>query len=255
MIYHEDGEHIYSPIELSILVPCLNEEENIYLVLDDLCEMIRRNNLSNVEIIVLDDSSIDSTYEKAVSYDNKMGDIVIRIIRRYEPRRGYGAIIRFGIAIANGQYCIPVSADRVDPIEIIPAMLEKMRNDVGMVQCSRYINPVDADTIPFKYKFFQTIWRFLIRLLLKQQILDSTYSFKMFRRVDVLALGVHSNGFSISPEIFFKVLLSGERVEYISHSQGVRLYGESKFLFSREGFGYSYVLLRAWFHKLGILWY
>jgi len=124
-----------------------------------------------------------------------------------------------------------------------------------MVQCSRYLNKSDANTIPFKYKFFQTGWRFLVKLLLRQDIKDSTYSFKIFRRVDVLGFGIVSNGFSISPEIFFKILLSGGKTDYVAHSQGVRKIGKSKFVFLREGTGYSYVLFRAWLHRLGILWF
>jgi glycosyltransferase involved in cell wall biosynthesis len=255
MLYKEEFTLDPQLIELSILIPCLNEEENIPLILNDLNTMIQKYHLANIEIFVLDDSSADHTYTKAVELAKRYKDLNIQIVQRYEPRRGYGAIIRFGISIARGKFCVPVSADGVDPIDIIPVMLEKMRKGTSIVQCNRYVDPNDARTIPFKYKFFQSIWRFLIRFLLKENILDTTYSFKMFRRVDVLALGIFSNGFSISPEIFLKALLSQGKIEYIPRGQGTRALGESKFSFVREGFGYSYVLLRAWMHKIGILWF
>lgn len=255
MLFTEDVD--LSTIELSILVPCLNEDENITQILQNLTSIIQNNNLDNIEIIVLDDSSIDKTYNKAIDFakSNNNSRTNIRIVHRYEPRRGYGAVIRCGIATSRGKYCIPVSADMVDPIDLIPIMLEKMRSGTTMVQCNRYTNANDTITIPFRYKFYQSIWRFLIKVLLRENILDTTYSFKMFRRVDSLMLGITSNGFSISPEIFLKILLSEGRVEYVSRGQGSRVYGESKFSFMREGFGYSYVLMRAWLHKLGVLWF
>ena len=253
--YQEHLESKNQAVELSLIIPCLNEEDNIGIVLEDIDCIVKKFNLNNIETVILDDSSTDHTFDRAVDCCDQYPELNIRIIRRYEPRRGYGAVVRFGIASAKGLYCIPISADAVDPLEILPTFLDKMRNGADMVQCSRYLEDNDASTIPFKYKFFQNIWRFLVRFLLGQEIRDSTYSYKIFRRVDVLGLGIVSNGFSISPEIFFKLLLSGAKIEYIPHGQGVRKIGTSKFLFLREGTGYSYVLLRAWLHRFGILWF
>ena len=242
-------------IEMSIIVPCLDEEDNVWITLKDLDDLRREHRLTNLETLVLDDASSDQTYERAVECVDQFPELNLRVIRRPEPRRGYGAILRFGIAHARAEYCVPVSADGVDPIDVIPVFLDKVRAGADLVQCSRYISPGDADTIPFKYKFFQSIWRFLVKLLLGESIRDSTYALKIFRRIDVLAMGLSSNGFGISPEIFFKVLLSGGRIEFVSAGQGVRRHGKSKFIFRREGFGFAYVLLRAWLHRLGILWF
>lgn len=258
-MFHKLSEEISqyesSQPELSIIVPCLDEEENIEPLLASLESLRTQHNLTGFETLVLDDSSHDRTFEKTGKCFSKFPNLNIRVIRRYEPRRGYGAIVRFGIAHARGQYCVPVSADGVDPIELIPVFLQRVRAGADLVQCSRFLTLGDDRTIPFKYRFWQTNWRFFIRLLMGQDIRDSTYAFKVFRRTDVLALGLSANGFSISPEIFFKVLLSGARVEHVPRGQGVRQRGKSHFVFRREGFGFAYVLLRAWLHRLGVLWF
>jgi len=240
--------------ELSIIVPCLNEVENIEAILSQLSQVISGSRIS-VETLVLDDLSDDDTFIIAQNSISKFQDLNIRVIRRYQPRRGYGAIVRYGMAHATGKYCIFVAADGVDPIELIPSFLERMRAGADLVQCSRYLKPGDDQTIPFKYKFYQIIFRFLLRVLLRERIRDSTYAFKMFNRVEVMALGLTQNRFSISPEITFKVLLSGGKIEYVAAGQGTRVKGESKFVFRREGRGYAYVLFRAWLHRLGILWF
>ncbi len=244
-----------SPLELSIIVPCLNEEENLEPLLTRLEEVRATHNLTNFETLLLDDSSTDRTFAKSIECLKKFPELRIRAIRRYEPRRGYGAIIRFGIAHARGQYCVPVSADDVDPIELIPVFLERVRAGVDVVQCSRYLREGDKETIPFKFKFWHSIWRALLRVLLRENIRDTTYPFRIFRRTDILALGLFSNRFSISPEIFFKLFLSGARIEYLARGQGIRQRGKSNFVFRREGPRYFHVLMRAWLHRLGILWF
>jgi dolichol-phosphate mannosyltransferase len=130
-----------------------------------------------------------------------------------------------------------------------------MRDGANLVQCSRYSRENDASTIPFKYKFFQAIYRALVKLLLGVEIRDSTYSFKMHDRVRMMALGLSSNRFNISPEITFKTLLSGGKIVYVPGSQGVRIYGISKFNFWKEGPGFAWVLFRSALHRIGILWF
>jgi glycosyltransferase involved in cell wall biosynthesis len=242
-------------VELSIIIPCLNERDNIKDLLVDLEAMRQSEGLSNFETIILDDNSSDGTFDEIVKNFSNFPLLNIRAIRRYDPSRGYGAIIRFGIAHARGEYVVPVSADGVDPIWLIPVFLKRAREGADLVQCSRYINERDADTIPFKYKFFQTIWRILLRVLLGEAVKDSTYSFRIFRRIDILALGLTANRFNISAEIFLKFLLSKANIQYVAFGQGVRQKGVSHFRFRREGIGYGYGLLRAWIHQYGIKWF
>jgi dolichol-phosphate mannosyltransferase len=241
--------------ELSIIVPCLDEEDNVQITLDKILEVMRSEDPSRWEILVCDDASSDRTFQRSLDYAAEHAEYRIRTQRRQQPRRGYGAIVRHGIAHAHGTFCVPVSGDGVDPVELIPEMLEKARAGADLVQCSRYHQRSHADTIPLSYKSLQFCWRTLIRLVTGKKLPDSTYAFKMFRRVDVLSRGITANGFSIGPELFFKTLLAEGRIDYVFSGQSVRRHGKSKFYFRRELFGFSYVLLRVTFHRLGVLWF
>jgi glycosyltransferase involved in cell wall biosynthesis len=241
-------------VELSIIVPCLNEIDNLPIILPKIANLIIKNNL-DAELVILDDASTDRTYENAMAIMSKYTQIQWSLYQRYQPRRGYGAVVRYGFAHAMGRYAIPVSADDVDPVELIPTFLEHMRDGAYLVQCSRYARPEDTSTIPLKYQYFQAIYRALVRVLLGQKIRDSTYSFKMHNRMDMMALGLSSNRFSISPEITFKSLLSGGKIVYVPGRQGTRIYGISKFNFLKEGPGFAWILFRASLHRLGILWF
>ncbi|MCA1727808.1 MAG: hypothetical protein LC722_09250, partial [Actinobacteria bacterium] len=61
----------------------------------------------------------------------------------------------------------------------------------------------------------------------------------------IRSLGLVSEGFEISPEITIKTYLTGGRIAQLAGRQGKRLHGESKFVFSKEGWGYAKVLVRG----------
>jgi hypothetical protein len=90
---------------------------------------------------------------------------------------------------------------------------------------------------------------------LGQSLPDSTYGFKLFDRVLVMALGASSNRFNLSSEITLKVLLAGGKIVFVSGNLQERKAGATKFKLYHELDGYLHVLLRAWLHRLGILWF
>jgi glycosyltransferase involved in cell wall biosynthesis len=238
---------------LSVIIPCLNEADNIPSIIAELAKYADAAKI--LETIIVDDSSNDNTRHVAESIVTKYPELNIQVITRPKPRRGYGAVVRFGIENARGRYCTFVAADGVDPIRLLPDYVRVLQEGAQLVQCSRYINPGDDSTIPFTYKFYQKLFRTFQWIALGRQVPDSTYAFKAFDRELVLRLGVSSNRFNISPEIVFKVLLSGGKIVTLPGSQGVRARGVSKFKFRKEGYGYFKVALRAALHRLGIRWF
>ncbi|MCG2595606.1 glycosyltransferase family 2 protein [Ramlibacter sp. XY19] len=242
-------------VDLTIVIPCLNEQENITSILDQVRDLVTAQSFTS-EIVVVDDQSDDSTVEYAKRWGKEWGHKCrMTLITRPLRRRGYGAVVRYGVAHGTGRYCIFVSADAVDPIQMIPRMYEKMEQGCVMVQCSRYLSEGDASTIPFKYKFFQFFFRRGVRIALGQKIPDSTYAFKMFRRREMMGVGLSQNRFSISPEITFKSILTGGEVAYLAGAQGTRERGVSKFIFRKEGPGFLYCLLRAFLHRHNLIYW
>jgi len=244
--------------DLSIIVPCLNEAENVEQVIENIINVIDKIPNCESEIVVVDDKSEDDTFTITQNFiKSRSLEDRVHLIRRNLKRRGYGAVVRYGVAHAYGRYAIFVSADMVDPIEHIPEFYRIMEDEGGgLVQCSRYQNFNDTKTIPFIYKFWQFFYRRLVKLILGTNLNDTTYAFKMFRRTDLLALGLSQNRFSISPEITFKAILSGSNVVTFAAPQGTRVFGVSKFRFRKEAFGYGYVLFRALLHRMGlVLWF
>jgi glycosyltransferase involved in cell wall biosynthesis len=251
----ESGTETEARLDLTIVIPCLNEVENIIGTLDNVYVTLKDQALK-YEIIVVDDISEDDTFAVANRWARQhAGQIPVKVIQRSLHRRGYGAVVRYGTAYGSGRYCIFVSADNVDPVHLIPQMYDEMERGAILAQCSRYIRAGDDSTIPFSYKFYQLFFRIGVRIVIGYSIPDSTYAFKMFRRRELLGVGLSSNRFNISPEITFKSILIGGKVSYVPGAQGVRQGGKSKFIFHKEGLGYGYCLIRAFFHRHKLIYW
>lgn len=241
--------------ELSVIMPCFDEEPTLRFAVEQLNDVVTQGSL-DAELIILDDESGDDTLTVATSLIEEYPSLRIRVFHRVRRRRGFGAVARYGIAHAIGRYCVFVSADGADPIHLLPEFVRHLRGGAQHVQCSRYVRPEDAHTVSAKYRLYQSVYRWLVRRLLGQDIRDTTYGFRAFDRVYLQALGVTSNRFNLCPEITFKVLLSGGRTEYVpGHPTAFQTGGSTKFQLPHETFGYLYVLFRAALHRVGLLWF
>src|SRR5262249_54458816 len=112
--------------ELSIIVPCLDEEETLAATVDRLNQVVTGASL-HAEVIILDDESQDDTLHVAASLIDKFPFLHIRVFHRVRRRRGFGAVVRYGLAHATGRYCALVSADGLDPVELLPQFIARLR--------------------------------------------------------------------------------------------------------------------------------
>ena len=236
-------------------MPCLDDEAALPAAVERLHDVVVQASL-DVELIVLDDESQDRTLHVAASLIELYPALRMRVFHRVRRRRGFGAVVRYGMAHATGRYCALVSADGLDPVELLPEFVRRLRAGAQQVQLSRFLRPEDAATVPVRYRAYQSVYRRLVQVLLGRRLADTTYGFRAFDRVYVQALGVTSNRFNLCPEITFKVLLSGGTLDYVpGHPTPYRGGGSTKFRLPHETYGYLYVLLRAWLHRVGVFWF
>jgi len=114
---------MYREFKITVVIPCLNEEEGIRKVLSDLPEFV-------VETIVVDNASTDGTAEIA----RRMGARVIR-----ENVRGYGRAYKTGLLHARGDIIITLDGDHSYPVDSISYLIEALIGlKVGFVSASRF---------------------------------------------------------------------------------------------------------------------
>jgi len=239
--------------ELSVVVPCLSTIAPVSKFIDDIAQYLRENP-SDIDIIVVANETDEDPELLLRFVQEKYSWIKFEFLLRTGGARSYGALARFGIAYSTSRYVVLVSAYGEDDLSIIPKMLAKIREGSQVVQATRYASNNGARFVSFRFKLYQKVYRSLTRLLLGVSISDSTYGFKMFDRPFLLALGLTSNGYSISPEITLKCILANGRVDSVASVVKTSPLNKDFKLF-REGFGYLWLLLRGTAHRCGLLWF
>jgi glycosyltransferase involved in cell wall biosynthesis len=239
--------------EFSILIPARNDAETLGAAFEEIDAVVAQASIF-AEVLVIDAGSTDGTTDVAAQLAERYPNLHVRIFARNEIPLSFGGLIRFGMAHASGRYCAIVSADGTDPVGLLPEMLKRLRAGKTMVVCSRYIRNEDSTHVGRTYRAYQQIYRTSAKLLLGQEITDSTYGFRAFDRQYIQAVGASSNRFSIFPEMTFKVLESGGTIDYLSGApQPVGVGGSEKFKLPNEIFGYAGVLGRAALHRAHVV--
>ncbi len=227
---------------VSFIIPALNEQDNLAPLVERLTAL--DSSARPCEILILDDASSDATYERGLQLAEQ--NPRVRILRKDEPR-GLGRAIRHALPHVRGKLAVVVMADGVDPLETaVPQFCDKiLLEGCQLVLLSRYTTPSDSDSIPFTYKFFQSGFRLVTRYGLGIRFPDTTYAFRAFDADFVRKLGLKSEGFEISPEVTFKVILAGGKVGEVGGRQTRRLHGKSKFRFLKAFRGYGRVVVEC----------
>jgi glycosyltransferase involved in cell wall biosynthesis len=120
-------------IELSLIIPCYNEEDNLNYLFERLESVLIPLNIS-YEIVCINDGSKDNTLNKLIEHHHQNPLIkVINLARNF----GKEAAMTAGLDFAAGLAIIPIDADLQDPPELITELLEKWREGYDVVYAVR----------------------------------------------------------------------------------------------------------------------
>jgi len=132
-------------VEFTVVIPTLNEEEQIERTVHGAFANLKRLKL-NPEVIVVDDSK-DRTYDILKKLMRQYKDL--KVIHR-DKEKGIGSAARLGIKEAKGKYIIIFMGDAPDDTRYFPAMLEKLRQGYDIAQTSRFFKGCKMVGYPFK---------------------------------------------------------------------------------------------------------
>ena len=221
---------MYHEQRITVIIPCLNEEQGIEQVLSRMPKLVD-------QVIVVDNGSTDRTADVAVSF----GAEVIR-----EHVRGYGRAYKRGFAAATGDVIITLDGDHSYPPEAISYLLEAFKHlQVDFLNASRF--PVrDKEAMSFKHKMGNLILSLATSILYFRWMRDSQSGMWVFRRSILAKMKLESDGMAFSEEIKIEALKSGARFEEISILYTSRL-GEIKLNPWRDGLYNLWFLLKKRF--------
>jgi glycosyltransferase involved in cell wall biosynthesis len=204
--------------QISVVIPCLNEEEAVGRVVDQALEGIRRSGRPG-EVVVVDNASTDRSAEVAAAHG-------ARVVA--EHRRGYGNAYLTGLAESSGEYVVMGDADETYPLQELAPFVDRLEEGDDLVIGSRFEGKIHGDAMPFLNRFVgNPILTGMLNLLFGVKVSDAHCGMRAVRREALEVLDLHSTGMEFASEMVFKAYRRGLRVSELPIDYYPRV-GESK---------------------------
>ncbi len=188
-----------SPVELTILMPCLNEAETVAVCVAKAVGFLRRAGVEG-EVLVADNGSTDGSQALAEA----AGARVVGVLDR-----GYGAALMGGVCAARGRFVIMGDADDSYDFERLDAMLAELRSGADLVMGNRFQGGISPGAMPFLHRWLgNPVLSFIGRLFFKVPVGDFHCGLRGFSRESILALGLKSPGMEFASEMVVKAALN-----------------------------------------------
>ena len=217
---------------MSVVIPCLNEEENITEVVTRARTVMEHEGIDG-EVVVADNRSEDRSAELAIAAG-------ARVV--HEPRRGYGSAYMAGFAAARGRYIVMADADLTYDFEDIPRFLEQLEAGGELVMGDRMDN-IQPGAMPWMHRYIgNPALSGILNLFFKTGIRDAHCGMRALRRDVLPRLDLRTPGMEFASEMVIRASkedLDIRELQIHYHPRG----GESKLSTFRDGWRHLRFLL------------
>ena len=191
-------------LELTILMPCLNEAETIEVCVRKAMGFLARSGIAG-EVLVADNGSTDGSQAMAEA----LGARVVAV-----PEKGYGAALMGGIAAATSRIIIMGDADDSYDFENLDGMVEHLRGGADLVMGNRFKGGIAKGAMPPLHRWLgNPVLSFIGRLFYSIPVGDFHCGLRGFSRQSILDLRLQSPGMEFASEMVVKASLNGLRIE------------------------------------------
>jgi glycosyltransferase involved in cell wall biosynthesis len=189
----------HTSLELTILMPCLNEAETLAVCIDKAQAYLQRSGIHG-EVLIADNGSTDGSIEIA----HKHGARVVHV-----PIRGYGAALSHGIAHARGKYVIMGDSDDSYDFSRLDAFVAKLRDGNDLVMGNRFRGGIAPGAMPFLHKYLgNPVLSFIGRLFFSIPVHDFHCGLRGFNRDRIQALHLNTTGMEFASEMVVRSALA-----------------------------------------------
>jgi hypothetical protein len=201
-----DGQPGPASLELSIVMPCLNEAETLAVCIRKALRFLAEHDVSG-EVVIADNGSTDGSQQIA----NALGARIVHV-----ASRGYGAALIGGIAAARGKYVAMADADdSYDFLGLMP-FVEKLRGGADLVMGNRFQGGIAPGAMPALHKYLgNPVLSFVGRLFYNAPIGDFHCGLRAFSRDAILKLNLSTTGMEFASEMVVKATLRHLAIEEV----------------------------------------
>jgi hypothetical protein len=181
-------------VEVSVVIPCLNEAENIEECVRLSLQAMEEAGIVG-EVVVSDNNSTDGSGELAAAAGAR---VVL------EPRKGYGSAYLAGFAAARGEYIVMLDADMTYPFDEIPHFVETLREGAQLVMGDRMDN-IQPGAMHWVNRYIgNPILSGTLNLFFRTGIRDAHCGMRGFRRDILPILDLRTTGMEFASEMVIR---------------------------------------------------
>ncbi len=196
----------HSEIELTVLMPCLNEAETLATCIDKAFASIRDMGI-NAEVLIADNGSDDGSQAIAVSHGARVVDV---------ERRGYGAALSAGIKSARGKFVIMGDSDDSYDFSALGAFVEKLREGYDLVMGNRFKGGIAKGAMPPLHRYLgNPVLSGMGKLFFPSEINDFHCGLRGFNKSSIESLNLMTTGMEFASEMVVKAHLKKLKVTEI----------------------------------------
>jgi len=195
-----------SSIEVSVVIPCLNEANSLGFCVEKALSAFQSAGLRG-EVVVSDNGSTDGSIELA----EKLGARVIRA-----EQKGYGAALQAGIRASRGQFIVMGDADDSYDFTEVPRFVEAWRKGYDVVMGNRFKGEIKPGAMPWHHKYIgNPVLSATLNVLFHANIGDSHCGMRGFTRAVFDKMDLRSTGMEFASEFVIKATQLGVKMTEI----------------------------------------
>ena len=193
-------------LELTILMPCLNEAETLAVCITKARSYLDRTGIAG-EIVIADNGSTDGSQAIAMAHGARVVPV---------DERGYGAAIAGGIIAARGRFIIMGDADDSYDFSKLDAFVAALRDGADLVMGNRFQGGIAPGAMPWHHRYIgNPVLSSVGRLFFRTPIGDFHCGLRGFSRASILALKLRTTGMEFASEMVVKATLAQLKVREV----------------------------------------
>ena len=214
----DDARCAMEAVDISVVMPCLNEEDSVGICVQKAWEGIRKTGRTG-EVIVADNGSTDGSVEVARAAG-------ARIV--HQPVRGYGNAYLAGFAEAHGSIIVMGDADDSYDFTALQDLVAPIEQGHDYVLGSRLTGQIERGAMPWSHRYIgNPVLTSLLNVLFKLRVSDAHSGFRVFTRDALQQMDLQCEGMEFASEIVVKAARANLNVTEVPITYHPRI-GESK---------------------------